>query len=190
MAAKEKIIEIQSLQSQLASLKPHARIEALRTITIIMNAAKKYQNTEDDIVLKFHLQNQTLKAERRQRLLRECDSAKEAAKHLNCDLNALRVWISRGRLLALKDGHKNLIPRWQYDASSPSGLIPGLDIVLHALKGLGTREAKAEWLRNLDLGEGLSPIEALKSGKYSVDHIRSLALSDALLADRRPEDEE
>lgn len=186
MTLKSENLDVIALQAELKGLKPKARNEVLRAMRELLHLAKRHQN-KPEVELRFRLQNESFRRERRQRLLDQCEPSDEAAKRLKCDLNTLRVWISRRRILSLKEGGRNMIPVWQYDGGSPTGLLPGLENLLGALDGLETSEAKADWLSNLDLGEGLSPIEALRTKKQTLEQLCSLAFDHALSGDKRRE---
>lgn len=83
--------------------------------------------------------------------------------------------VKRGEMLAISDGNRVLLPRWQFDPSQPGGVLEGLPKVLHVMQI--SPIAAANWfvLPNAHLG-GKTPLAMMKQGKLEqvVDEARGL----------------
>jgi hypothetical protein len=72
-------------------------------------------------------------------------------------------WIECGKVLALDDGNRKLLPVWQFDASMRDRLVPGFKKVLDILNRPPFSAALWFTNRNPRLG-GRAPIDALRAG--------------------------
>ena len=72
-------------------------------------------------------------------------------------------WIESGRVLALDDGNRKMLPVWQFDASMRDRLVPGFKKVLDALRRPPFSAALWFTNRNPRLGNR-APIDVLRAG--------------------------
>jgi Helix-turn-helix domain len=97
----------------------------------------------------------------REAILKQCVSAAEAAELTGRSRQALERLRREGRLLALRKGNQWRYPKWQFDADSPGGILPGLEEVMRTLdlSPMGT----AFWLLEpYERLGGSPPIELLR----------------------------
>ncbi len=100
----------------------------------------------------------------RKQLLAECVSVDEAARITGRTRQALERRRRDGKLLAVKVKNQWRYPRWQFDPTSPGGVVAGLpDVLAHLdLSPLGT----AAWLtESMDAFDDRTAIEMLWNGK-------------------------
>ncbi len=126
-------------------------------------------------------ENQKLKLKARRERLSGCIKIDEAAELLGINTSALRMRISRGTLLAFKEGHEYYIPRWQFDLSTDDHLVRGFDEILAHLRTFDdnpdTCRNKLLWLTSpCEIFDGKTPIDAMKNGQISavMDYLPSI----------------
>jgi excisionase family DNA binding protein len=102
----------------------------------------------------------------RRQLLADTLTSSEVAHILGTTRQTPLDRLQNGTLLALRDGGTWHFPAWQFDATGPDGLVPGLASVLDALQT--SPFVKARWLQlpHPELG-GQTPLEALRQGQVA-----------------------
>jgi hypothetical protein len=97
----------------------------------------------------------------RDSILRDCISVAQASTLTGRSRQSLERFRRESRLLALRKGNQWRYPRWQFDADSPGGVLPGLEEAIQTLdlSPMGT----AFWLlQPYDELGGSPPIELLR----------------------------
>lgn len=76
-----------------------------------------------------------------------------AAKALKVSQATVATRIADGDLIAVRDGRRWLIPKWQLDPNQPDGLLPGLSLLRSVFPG--SLVALTRWIQqpNADLGD-------------------------------------
>ena len=100
----------------------------------------------------------------RERLLAESIGVEEAASLTQRSRQALERRRREGRLLALKAKNQWRYPKWQFDPTSPGGVVPGLEEVLGHLE-LSPAGAAAWLTEPSDAFGGKTAIELLRKGR-------------------------
>jgi hypothetical protein len=78
----------------------------------------------------------------------------------------LHNWISQGKILALPDNDRILLPLWQFDASTDDKIVTGFTEALRTLKR--STFSAAHWFTNPNVQLGnKSPIALLRAGKIA-----------------------
>ncbi|HYX39658.1 MAG TPA: hypothetical protein VE954_41705 [Oligoflexus sp.] len=139
------------------------------------------EDYETDEERELWFENQKLKLLARRERLSGCMKLDETAQLLGVSVNALYMRISRGNLLAFKEGKEHFVPRWQFDLSTDNQLIRGFDQVLAHLKEFDdnsdTFKNKLLWLtRPCERFDSETPIEAMKKGRIHevMDYLASI----------------
>ena len=100
----------------------------------------------------------------RQDLLKSSLTAPQVAQMLNTTRQTPHDRLKKNSLIAVQDNGVWKFPTWQFDPQGPDGVIAGLPDVLNALNVPAM--SKISWLtRHNKTLNGLTPIEALKSGQ-------------------------
>lgn len=99
-------------------------------------------------------------------------TAPQVAELLGASRQTPHDRVKRGALLAIMDRGAQRFPAWQFDATAPGGVVPGLPEVLKALRVAPL--VKLSWLTHSsrDLG-GETPLAALRRGE--VDRVVAIA---------------
>jgi hypothetical protein len=115
--------------------------------------------------------------QRRQQLLAHSLTGSEVAKLCGWSRQTTHDRRKANKLLALEEKGKWMYPAWQFDSTSPSGVVEGLAAVLKELEHLMPMQ-KLLWLETPqpDL-EGRTPITWLREGEIDVvcEHARGVA---------------
>lgn len=99
----------------------------------------------------------------RRSLLADALTAPQVAALLGTSRQTPHDRARAGTLLAVRDGGVTRFPAWQFDASSPDGVIPGLPAVIRTL-GETPPLSKVAWFVTPKTLLGRTPLEALKEG--------------------------
>ncbi len=102
---------------------------------------------------------------RRSALLSDTLSTDEVREALRLGTRqAIAARVRRNELLAIRQGRELRFPKWQFEDSQPSGVLPGLSDVLRAAAHLSDLEI-ASWLsREQQIFDGKAPIDVLRAG--------------------------
>lgn len=125
-------------------------------------AGNHSERTDDE---RSALRRRVLEASFKERedILKDALSTQEVADLLGVTRQTPHDRVKRRALLAIEDKGTLRFPHWQFDASGPNGVVPGLAEVLAALN-VGAL-AQARWLTRKSPGlEGRTPMQALRDG--------------------------
>ncbi len=100
----------------------------------------------------------------RRALLADSLTAPQVARRLGTARQTPPHRARAGRLLAAREGGVLRFPAWQFDVQSPTGVIPGLPEVVHALGALPAL-VKIAWFVTPKALLGRTPLEALQAGE-------------------------
>jgi excisionase family DNA binding protein len=110
----------------------------------------------------------------RQRLLAGALTAPQVAQLLGVSRQTPHDRVRAGTLLAVQDGGIWRFPAWQFDATAPDGVLPGLAEVIQALDGMPAL-SKISWFVAPKALLPRPPLEMVRSGRP--DNLREVLLA-------------
>lgn len=103
---------------------------------------------------------------RRRELIAQSIGRDEAARLLCVTPQAVSDAIKRGKLIGLKEGREWRLPRWQFSADAPRGVLPGLRELIDIFPAGVVALSRWVQTESSDLG-GLAPAAALQRGRVA-----------------------
>jgi hypothetical protein len=103
---------------------------------------------------------------RRRELIERSIGRDEAARVLGVTPQAVSDAIKRGRLIGLKEGREWRLPRWQFSADQPRGVLHGLRELIEVFPAGIVALSRWAQTDSPDLA-GLSPVVALQRGRVA-----------------------
>ena len=146
------------LQTALESLAPDVRVDAVTTTV-------RFREYTADTLTNLRNTSVTHEFETRRKLLQQAAPVENVCEMLGLrSRQTVHNWIEKGKVLALEDGNRKLLPIWQFDASTHDRLVPGFKKVLDTLQR--SPFSAALWFvnRNPHLGNH-APIDLLRNGE-------------------------
>lgn len=149
---------LDALATDLAQPLPQEPDDQL--VALVAGSVREQPLPAADRHIAFLVQQFALREELRRRSI----SVAQGAKLLGVHRQTIHNHVEQGKLLGFRDGDRLRLPDWQFDATSPSGVLDGLPAVLAVLHAAPLAQARWFMLPQVAL-VGQTPATALRAGE-------------------------